>query len=113
MSVHVQGCGGVYRGCVWVVPDFHGGLHRIVSGAGFSAVRGQGGVVCYKLLVILEIFFLGLVVGDLFKKRGGGYMSMTMSVFLILSVRSPLLARSLSTLSVSISQALFQGMEGV
>ena len=35
-----------------------------------------------------------------------------MSVFLILSVRCPLLARSVSTLSVSISQALFQGMEG-
>ena len=39
VSVQVQGCSGVYRGCVWVVPGFHGGLHRVVSGVGFAAVR--------------------------------------------------------------------------
>ena len=39
-------------------------------------------------------------------------MSTTMSVFLILSVLRRCLARRVSTLSVSISQALFQGWEG-
>ena len=48
-----------YIADVFGLPDLHGGLHRVVSGAGCVVVRGQGDVGCSKLLVIFEKIFLG------------------------------------------------------
>jgi hypothetical protein len=92
-----------YIADVFGLPDLHGGLRGDVRGVGVAAGRGQGGVACCRSSVFREFFFLGFAAGGLLRKGGSGYISMTMSVFLILSVRSPLLARSLSMLSVSMS----------